>query len=170
MKQQAFRFPLSKTSTLVLVLLLCLPDFVFAQHTLHMRRNTIDLPNESLPADDQVLRTSPDNLILRFGDYVRLVKLTLKATDENFSEKPIDLGFQYNPNPNRVFITAVPELPKAQYYTADWAVLDTNNTIVYGTICFAVGPDAVTPSLIIPPEEAHFMAPDYRLLEFNLGQ
>lgn len=170
MSQHTSRFSLIRSGAMVLVLLFGLQHSVFAQHTLHMRRNTIDLPNESLPADDAVLRTSPDNLILRFGDYVRLVKLTLKATDENFRETPINLGFSYNPDPNRVFITPVPELPKAQYFTADWAVLDTNNTIVYGTICFAVGPDAVTPSLIIPPEEAHFMVPDYRLLEFDLGQ
>ncbi len=145
----------------VILLLLC--ESAYAQHS-HGRRNTIEIPHDTVPQHDEVLPDAPDNLILRFGEYVRLVKLTLKAEDKD----TIDVGFSYNPDVNRVFIQNIPDLPPATYYTAEWAAVNQDNIMVFGFFCFSFGPDAVVPTTVIPVDDSiHIMVPDYRLLQGN---
>src|SRR5690606_15808298 len=61
-----------------IALLLLLPwDLSFAQHN-HGRRNVLEISYETSPVHDEVLKVAPSDLMLRFNDYVQLVKLTLK--------------------------------------------------------------------------------------------
>lgn len=117
---------------------------VLAQHS-HGRRNTIDFEHETVPAHDQVLKQAPEHLIVRFSEYVRLAKLTLKVEDLEI----INVDFQFSPVANRVFIQELPELEKADYYTAEWAALNSGNIIIYGYFCFSFGPGARIPTTII---------------------
>jgi len=135
-----------KEFTLSFVALMLLFDTgaAFAQHN-HGRRNVIEIEYETAPRHDEVLKDAPDDLLLRFNDYVRLVKLTLKKNDLEL----LDIGFQFNPVGNRVFIQQLPPLEKADYYTAEWAVLNADNIMVYGFFCFSFGPDAKVPTTII---------------------
>lgn len=116
-----------------------------AQHSHGGRRNTVDFEHETVPAHDEILKRAPEHLILRFSEYVRLVKLTLKAEDL----EPINVDFKFTPLANRVFIQEVPKLAKADYYTAEWAALNADNIMIYGYFCFSFGPGAVTPTTII---------------------
>ena len=84
-------------------------------------------------------------MILRFNDYVRLVKWTLKAEDL----RNVEIDFKFSNEYNKVFIQDLPQLEHAAYYTAEWAALDANNVIVYGLFCFSFGPNALTPTTII---------------------
>ncbi len=144
-----------------LLLALLGSELAQAQHS-HGRRNTVELSYESMPVHDAVLGTAPENLILRFGEYVRLVKLTLKAEDRDV----VDLGFQYRPDASRVFIQDVPALAPATYYTAEWAAINMDNVMVSGFFCFSFGPGAVVPTSVIPVDDMrHIMVPDYRLLQ-----
>ena len=104
--------------------------------------------------------------MLRFSTYVRLVKLTLKAPDQDI----VNIGFRYSPEASRVFFWELPELPDADYYTVEWAAIDPTNLVAKGTFNFAFGSDALPPSQVIPQEEElqHVTVPDFRLL--NLGQ
>src|SRR5690606_39799845 len=56
-----------------------------------------------------------EELMLRFSTYVRLVKLTLKAPDQDI----VNIGFRYSPEASRVFFWELPELPDADYYTVE---------------------------------------------------
>lgn len=129
---------------LVTILIFFLSQCAYAQHS-HGRRNTVDIEHETVPAHDQVLEVAPDYLIIRFNEYLRLIKLTLKAEDRQM----IDVGFQFTNSASRVFIQDIPELAKADYYTAEWAALNNKNVMVYGFFCFSFGPDAKVPTTII---------------------
>lgn len=125
-------------------LYLCISTSAFAQHS-HGRRNTVELEYESIPAHDAILTNAPMDMILRFNEYVRLVKLTLKAEDI----RTIEIDFQFSNDSSRVFIQELPELDRAAYYTAEWAALNVDNVIVYGFFCFSYGPGARRPTSII---------------------
>jgi len=136
---------LCPSSLLALIIsVLLLSESAQAQHS-HGRRNTIDIELQTVPYHDQVLERAPDYLILRFTDYMRLVKLTLKVEDMEM----IDIGFQFTPISNRVFTQTIPDLGAADYYTAEWAALNADNVMVYGFFCFSFGPDAKVPTDII---------------------
>jgi methionine-rich copper-binding protein CopC len=153
----------SRTFLLLAGILLLLHNSAFAQHS-HGRRNTIEISYQTVPQHDEVLVEAPDHLILRFGEYVRLAKLTLKAEDRDF----VDIGFTYDPDADRVFIQPMPKLAPASYYTAEWAAINADNIMVYGFFCFSFGPGAVVPTTIIPVDDSrHIMVPDYRLLQGN---
>ncbi len=130
-------------SLLALIILVLCSDAI-AQHS-HGRRNTIELEYESNPTHDEVLKTSPEDILLRFNDYVRLVKLTLSAEDT--LNVPID--FEFSNSYSKVFIQELPKLRQAAYYTVEWAALNPENIIVYGFFCFSFGPDARVPTTII---------------------
>jgi methionine-rich copper-binding protein CopC len=127
-----------------LLLVFLLNENVQAQHS-HGRRNTVELELQTEPYDDQVLELAPEILILRFTEYVSLVKLTLKVEDM----EPIDIGFQFSTAFSRVFIQMIPELESAKYYTAEWAALTSENVVAYGSFLFSFGSDAKKPSSII---------------------
>lgn len=129
---------------ILVMLVILFSESALAQHS-HGRRNTIDFEHETVPAHDEILAKAPEHLILRFSEYVRLVKLTLKAEDL----KMVGVDFQFTNAANRVFIQEIPELKKAAYYTAEWAALNTDNVMIYGYFCFSFGPGAVTPTTII---------------------
>jgi len=126
------------------LLLLLHMQSVLAQHN-HGRRNVLAIEYDTAPRHDEVLAEAPRDLLLRFNDYVRLVKLTLKKNDV----EPMDIGFQFEPVGNRVFIQELPPLGQADYYTAEWAVLNADNIMIYGFFCFSFGPDAEVPTNII---------------------
>lgn len=134
--------------SLVMSLALMLCASAHAQHS-HGRRNTIELQFDTVPAHDEILAQAPEDLMLRFNEYVRLVKLTLKANDIT----PIDIGFHFSLDYSKVFIQNLPPLEKADYYTAEWAALNADNVIVYGYFCFSFGPDARRPTSIIDARE-----------------
>jgi len=136
---------------------------VYAQHSLHGPRYSGDLEVDTLPADDTVAATAPAVVTLRFNAYARLVKLALRSAENEL----VNIGFRYTPVPNRVFIQELPELPASTYYAVEWAAIDENNEILYGTFHFSFGPDARKPSAILAEQEdtRHIMVPDYRLLD-----
>ena len=100
---------------------------------------------KSQPADDAVLATVPGRLELGFEQPVRLVKLVL-YTD---SREWIDIDFRYNPRAAAQYSWPVPAaLKQADYYSAEWAILDDTDRLVKGSFSFAVGPDAEAPSVL----------------------
>lgn len=133
-----------------------------AQHVMTINSNS-DVELESAPVDDEVLESSPRELMLRFSTYVKLVKLTMKDPEEKF----VNIGFRYSPDVSRVFFLDLPELPVAPYYTVEWTAIDPLNLVARGSFNFSFGPDAAPPSTLIPEEEEldPFMAPDYRLID-----
>ncbi len=104
---------------------------------------------ETIPSDDAVLTTPPDQLALRFPERVRLVKLTLHTENRDW----IDIDFRYNPRPGQDFVWQLPGLQQANYYTADWAILGRNDQLIRGSFSFAFGPDAEAPSAIRRAQE-----------------
>lgn len=133
-----------------------------AQHSMmHSAGNDGGIVAETMPADDAVLATAPERIMLRFDDDVRLVKLTLRNPQRDM----IDIGFRYDPRPDQQFMHPLPSLDSADYYIADWAVINDQERVVHGTFHFAFGPDAQPPSSIMEEMEEmrHIMAPDYRL-------
>lgn len=115
-----------------------------AQHN-HGRRNTVELEYESIPSHDEVLELAPEDLVLRFNEYVRLVKFTLKVEDREM----LDINFNFALNANKVFIQPIPALKSADYYTAEWAVLNADSVLVFGYFCFSFGANARVPTTII---------------------
>lgn len=104
---------------------------------------------ETLPNDDAVLASAPDHLELRFPERVRLVKLTLHTGNRDW----IDIDFRYNPLPGQDFVWQLPGLQQATYYTADWAILGSDEQLVRGSFSFAFGPEAEAPSAIRRAQE-----------------
>lgn len=147
------------------IFLILLAPTAYGQHIMDGGASASDVEMQSTPADDQVLPASPKDLMLRFSTYVRLVKLTLKAPDEDI----VEIGFRYSPEASRVFFWELPDLPEADYYTVEWAAIDPANLVARGSFNFSFGSNALPPSQIIPEEEEleHVTVPDFRLL--NLG-
>lgn len=131
-------------STVFALLLYCLSNQAVAQHS-HGRRNTVELEYDSIPTHDEILVAAPNDMILRFNEYVRLVKLTLKAEDT----RNITINFKFSNEYSKVFIQDLPALDRAEYYTAEWAALNANNVIVYGYFSFSFGPNAKRATSII---------------------
>ena len=149
------------------VLLMATAVAASAQHFSHTYRYTGDVEIDHIPDHDAVLASAPSDLILRFSDFVTLVKLTVKTPDY----KNIDIKFRYDPVANRVFIWPLPTLPEAAYYIVDWGVIDPDRQLMQGQFLFSAGPDAQLPSSLVTEDEAeHVMLPDYRLIDPSLFQ
>lgn len=135
-----------------------------AQHVMTINSNSA-VVLESQPEDDEVMETAPQELMLRFSTYVRLVKLTMQGPDEKF----VNIGFHYDPEVSRVFFLDLPELPAADYYTVEWAAIDPENLVARGSFSFSFGPNAAPASTLIPEEEVlePVIVPDYRLIDQN---
>ena len=103
----------------------------------------ISIETETAPADDSVLLEAPDQLQLEFAYDVRLVKLTLR----NGLRDWVDIDFRYDPTIQEKFQWNIPELTQATYYTADWAILATNDRLIRGSFSFSFGPEAQAPSV-----------------------
>lgn len=138
------------------------PQSSHAQHVMGPLGSQSDVVLESSPANDEILPSSPPDLMLRFSGYVKLMKLTLKAP----GNEPIDIGFRYQAEASRVFFWNLPELPAADYYVVEWAVLDPSNLIARGSFGFSFGPNARPASELIPVEEVlnPVIVPDFRLI------
>ena len=104
----------------------------------------ISIETETAPADDSVLLEAPDQLQLEFAYDVRLVKLTLRNELRDW----VDIDFRYDPTIQEKFQWNIPELTQATYYTADWAILATNDRRIRGSFSFSFGPEAQAPSVI----------------------
>ena len=104
----------------------------------------ISIETETAPADDSVLLEAPDRLQLEFAYDVRLVKLTLRNELRDW----VDIDFRYDPTIQEKFQWNIPELTQATYYTADWAILATNDRLIRGSFSFSFGPEAQSPSVI----------------------
>ncbi len=95
------------------------------------------------PPDDSVLSVAPAQISLAFPQRVRLVKLTLRNQVRDW----VDISFRYNPQLSQEYAWALPELENAIYYTADWAILGSNEVLVRGSFSFSFGPEAEPPSV-----------------------
>jgi methionine-rich copper-binding protein CopC len=134
-----------------------------AQHTMHnMGGGDSEVSVQTMPADDAVMASQPEMLMLNFGPMVRLVKLAVRTSESDL----LDIGFRYSPRAGHEFTQRLPQLQAADYYTVEWAVLDDTESLVKGNFHFAVGPNARPPSYYLNQMEQmpHIMAPDYRLL------
>jgi hypothetical protein len=60
----------------------------------------------------------------------------------------VDIDFRYDPTIQEKFQWNIPELTQATYYTADWAILATNDRLIRGSFSFSFGPEAEAPSVI----------------------
>lgn len=139
------------------------PQNGYAQHVMGPLGSQSDVVLESSPVNDETLQASPADLMLRFSTYVKLMKLTLKAP----GNAPIDIGFRFSPEASRVFFWNLPELPAADYYVVEWAVLDPTNLVARGSFGFSFGPTARPASELIPVEEVlnPVIVPDFRLID-----
>lgn len=104
----------------------------------------ISIETETEPLDDSVLLEAPGQLRLAFPYNVRLVKLTLRNELRDW----VDIDFRYDPTIQEKFQWNIPELTAATYYTADWAILATNDRLIRGSFSFSFGPEAEAPSTI----------------------
>jgi len=104
----------------------------------------ISIETETVPVDDSVLLEAPDQLQLEFPYDVRLVKLTLRNELRDW----VDIDFRYDPTIQETFLWNIPELTAATYYTADWAILATNDRLIRGSFSFSFGAEAQAPSVI----------------------
>lgn len=138
------------------------PQSGYAQHIMGPLGSQSDVVLESSPANDEILPSTPADLMLRFSAYVRLMKLTLKAPNN----EAINIGFRYKTEASKVFFWNLPELPAADYYVVEWAVLDPSNLIARGSFGFSFGPNARPASELIPVEEEldPVIVPDFRLI------
>lgn len=133
-----------------------------AQHAMHNMGGDSDLEVETMPANNAVLGNQPENLMLHFGPMVRLVKLAIRTPESEL----LDIGFRYNPEAGHEFMHRLPRLQAADYYKVEWAVLDSEDSLIKGDFHFAFGENARPPSYYLDQMEQmqHIMAPDYRLL------
>jgi methionine-rich copper-binding protein CopC len=136
-----------------------------AQHVMTINSNS-DVVTETAPVENEVLAEAPADLMMRFSTYVRLVKLSLKAP----GNEAVDIGFRYDPDASRVFFWNLPPLPAADYYTVEWAAIDSSNFVARGSFSFSFGPNAKPPSELIPVEEEldPVIVPDFRLIDRGL--
>ena len=126
----------------LLIFLFCL-SFIsmksFCQHS-----HGILTPGVTFPQDDSVLIDPPKMITMSFRVDVRLLKLALYTSDEQW----IDIAFKYDPNrKNNNFVLPIPlTLPSSAYYIARWSVTDDIRGLVNGEFKFAFGDDAIPPS------------------------
>lgn len=150
------------TRVSLMVALVLVQGTVAAQNMMHMNHSEMSSMIKSVPTDDAVLATAPEQLMLMFEQDVRLVKLTLHTPERDW----IDIDFRYDPQADKHFAWPLPELAEADYYTADWAIIRSDEQLIKGRFSFSFGADASPPSELMPEEMEmkHIMVPDYRTL------
>ncbi len=146
-----------------LLLLLFSNSLSLAQHELHEMSAAGDLPVTTVPADNEVLVAAPESIMLHFDSKVRLVKLVLRNSANEF----VEIGFRYRPGEGIHYMQNFPELSEADYYTVEWAVLDGQGKLSKGSFHFSFGDNARPASFYLEQMDhpQHIMAPDYRLLQ-----
>ena len=144
------------------LLALFLSPLLQAQHAMHGMDSSGELSVATMPANNEVLATAPQSIMLQFESDMRLVKLVVKDSEGEF----VDIGFRYRPLAGMHFMQEVPALAEADYYRVEWAVLDADGKLIKGNFHFSFGKDARPPSYYLDQMEhpQHIMSPDYRLL------
>ena len=144
------------------VLLMSVSTQLLSQHAMHGMSEMGEAALVTMPANNEVLASSPDHLMLQFENEITLVKLTVKNPEGGL----VDIGFRFDPKPGMHFMQMLPELEQIDFYTVEWAILDTEGQLVKGNFYFSFGPDARPPSYYLEQMDmpAHMMSPDYRLL------
>ena len=104
---------------------------------------------KTTPLDDSVFDSSPERLALAFPEKVHLVKLILR----NQAHDWVDISFRYSPRLASDFEWSLPSLQAADYYTAEWAILDEQDRLIRGNFSFSFGEMARMPSLIKAEQE-----------------
>ena len=104
---------------------------------------------QTTPLDDSVFDSSPERLALAFPEKVHLVKLILR----NQAHDWVDISFRYSPRLASDFEWSLPSLQAADYYTAEWAILDEQDRLIRGNFSFSFGEMARMPSLIKAEQE-----------------
>jgi len=104
---------------------------------------------QTSPMDDSVFDYSPEKLGLVFPQKVHLVKLILRDQAHEW----VDISFRYSPRLSSSFEWSLPELKAADYYTAEWAILDEEDRLIRGSFSFSFGEAARLPSLIKAEQE-----------------
>ncbi|MDE0508322.1 MAG: hypothetical protein OXI17_06760 [Gammaproteobacteria bacterium] len=105
-------------------------------------------PGVTFPPDDSVLSDPPRMITMSFRVDVRLLKLALYTSNEEW----VDIGFIYDPERvGQSFVYPIPfELPSADYYIARWSVTDDQRArLLNGEFKFAFGNGAIPPSEFI---------------------
>lgn len=137
----------------LLMLVSCLPGVAAAQHI-----HGVLTPSVTFPQDDAVLREQPRMLTISFRVDVQLLKMALYTNSGDW----IDMGFQWDPSArNHNFVFPIPsELPAADFYVAEWSVVDENRRFMRGAFNFSFGSGAVPPSEIIEASISNNPNPD----------
>ncbi len=115
----------------------------FAQHS-----HGVLSPGVTFPPDDSVLSDPPRMITMSFRVDVRLLKLALYTSNEEW----VNIGFIYDPERvGQSFVYPIPfELPPADYYIARWSVTDDQRArLLNGEFKFAFGDGAIPPSEFI---------------------
>ena len=118
--------------------------FIVSTKAIGQHSHGILTPGVTFPQDDSVLIDPPKMITMSFRVDVRLLKLALYTSDEEW----IDIAFKYDPNrKNNNFVLPIPvTLPLSEYYIARWSVTDDIRGLVNGEFKFAFGDDAIPPS------------------------
>ena len=101
--------------------------------SLSMTASAHNVLKSSTPADGSTLERSPSELALDFNGQVRLVKLSLKRSDES-----IDVGFKPDLTAATSFIVPVPELASGAY-SLEFSVIGEDGHTVAGHFNFGIG-------------------------------
>jgi methionine-rich copper-binding protein CopC len=104
---------------------------------------------QTTPLDDSVFDSSPERLALAFPEKVHLVKLILRDQSHDW----VDISFRYSPRLASDFEWPLPSLQAADYYTAEWAILDEQDRLIRGSFSFSFGEMARMPSLLKAEQE-----------------
>ncbi|MDA9351343.1 copper resistance protein CopC [Gammaproteobacteria bacterium] len=94
--------------------------------SLSMTASAHNVLKSSIPADGSTLEHSPSELALDFNGQVRLVKLSLKRSDES-----IDVGFKPDLTAATSFVVPVPELASGTY-SLEFSVIGEDGHTVAG--------------------------------------
>ena len=101
--------------------------------SLSMTASAHNVLKSSIPADGSTLERSPSELALDFNGQVRLVKLSLKRSDES-----IDVGFKPDLTAATSFVVPVPELASGAY-SLEFSVIGEDGHTVAGHFNFGIG-------------------------------
>ena len=101
--------------------------------SLSMTASAHNVLKSSTPAGGSMLDRSPSELALDFNGQVRLVKLSLKRSDES-----IEVGFKPDLTAATSFIVPMPELASGAY-SLEFSVIGEDGHTVAGHFNFGIG-------------------------------
>ena len=101
--------------------------------SLNMTASAHNVLKSSTPADGSTLDRSPSELALDFNGQVRLVKLSLKRSEES-----IDVGFKPDLTAATFFAVPVPRLASGAY-SLEFSVIGEDGHTVAGHFNFGIG-------------------------------